>query len=393
MKIVTLRGYTNTIILIGILVVNAIYESELGGSGTIYNSIGFLLAVAFCFLNHHICRSLATFFIVPILFLALSAVVNLSHTQSGGFNSMVAIFVGYVLLTLQPFTLDRVLMRRLIILYLIASLILSLYVTRDNLSLYLVTGNANFNLNPNAASIFFSSCLILSLVFTKSFLRWALVIMTSLLVLTTGSRAGLIVCPMLLAGYVFFGMEGQHRRFLTKSKIAFLVVVATIPLLASYLIPDSMGYIMSRVSNTGLVSTSNLTRPTGHDRDDIWQDALELSGRSLKSVLFGYGPATAVDLIDSGTHSSYVEAITSAGWPFLIFTLLALLFLFRYHIKHGQREFLIYAIPILIYGMVETVLFNGLGNLWYILIFLSLYYRSTGSDQVLPKGKYVNHYC
>lgn len=376
------------------LVIDTISSSYLGGPGTIYNTISFFLAAAFLFLNRRIDRSLVTFFAIPIIFLALSVVVNVSNIQSGGYNSMLTTVIEYTLLTLQPFPLDRTLMRRLIIVYLIVVLVLSLYVTRDNLAFYLVTGNANFNVNPNSASIFFTGCLILSLVFTKSFLRWALVIMISLLILTTGSRAGLVVGSMLLTGYVFFGMEEQHRKFLTKSKITFLVVLALIPLSASYLIPDSMEYFTSRVSSTGLVglSTDNIIK-RGSDRDEIWLNALELSGQSLKSVLFGHGPATASDLIDYGTHSSYVEAIASEGWPFLIFTLLALLFLFRYHIKCGQREFLIYAIPILIYGLVETILFGGLGKLWYIFIFLSLYYRSIGSDYAVPDEKYVNHYC
>ena len=55
---------------------------------------------------------------------------------------------------------------------------------------------------------------------------------------------------------------------------------------------------------------------------------------------------------------------------------MALIVLFRYHIRHAQTTFLVYAIPILLYGGLESVLFNGLNNIWYIFILLSLYYRS-----------------
>ena len=52
MKISKLRGDTNTIILIAVLLLNSLYESELGGKGSIFNTISFLLLLMFLLLNH-----------------------------------------------------------------------------------------------------------------------------------------------------------------------------------------------------------------------------------------------------------------------------------------------------------------------------------------------------
>jgi hypothetical protein len=150
-----------------------------------------------------------------------------------------------------------------------------------------------------------------------------------------------------------------------------------IPILAFWFFPWSIEALSNRMSVAGLGLAATSVQGTG-GRDDIWQAAYDVSQQSLMTRFFGTGPATASDRIDYGTHSSYVEAITSIGLPFMIFTLMAVMALFRYHIRHSQREYLLYAVPILCYGAFETILFNGIGSLWYIFIFLSLYYRSIG---------------
>ena len=393
MKTSVLHSYVNTIILFAILLLGALSASDLGGPDSKYNSICFLLAVMFFFLNRHIDYSLMSFFAIPLIFLLLSVVVNISTLHPGGFNAALTIIVGYTLLTLKPFSLHQTLMRRLIVLYLITGLVLSINATMENLALTVAVGNAGFNGNPNGASIFFCGCIILSLVFAGSFLRWFLVIAFSLLVITTGSRAGLIDNAMLLVGYLLFSADVPHRtcirNVLNKSKVLLLLGLVLVPVLAYYLVPDSVDFIVQRFTASGV----GISAKGGGGRDEIWESALDVSKQSLTSILIGHGPATATDLIDSGTHSSYVEATTSIGWPFMISTMLALLFLFRYHIRRTQGIFLIYAIPILVHGATETILFSGLGTLWYLLIFLSLYFRSKNSAKVLLKGKYIDpHY-
>jgi len=385
MKISKLRGDTNTIILIAVLLLNSLYESELGGKGSIFNTISFLLLLMFLLLNHRMKPLLFFLFLVPIIFLGLSVAVNYPTLHPGGYNAAIVISLGYMLLTLKPFPLDRMLMQRLIVAYLIGCVALSLYCTADNLAIRLIAGNTNFNLNQNAASLFFVGCLILSFEFVHSYWLWIIPIILTLLILTTGSRGGMIVGAMLWAGYIYLSSNQPHRTFFksifTKSKLASLAGFASIPFLALYLIPDAIKTLFNKFAVVGveLVSTQGVDGTQGSGRDVLWQSALNISMESMTSLFFGHGPSTASGLLEYGTHSSYVEAFTSVGWPFLIFSLVAIGFLLQYHIKHSQGKFLIFAVPILLYGAVETVLFNGLSNLWYIFIFLSLYYRSRDS--------------
>ncbi len=390
MKVIRLREDANTIILVAVILLNTLYESELGGSDSIYNTVSILLLLVFFFLNHHIKPTLSFFFAVPLTFLALSVLINISTLQPGGYNTALAISMGYLLLTLKPPHLDRILMQRLIVAYLIGCVVLSLYYLVDNPGTRLIAGNTNFNQNENAASIFFVGCLILSFEFIHSSWLRVIPIIFTLLILTTGSRAGVLVGIMLWVVYVLFKNNYFNRltkmNSVIKPKRVLLLAFILIPFATVYLIPDSVEYLMSRFLSVG-IQISDIRG----GREYLWLSALHISLESVSSFFFGHGPSSAAILLEYGTHSSYVEAFTSVGWPFLIFTLVAIGFLFSYHIKNSQGNFVLYAIPILIYGVVETVIFNGLSNLWYIFIFLSLYYRSRDSNQLPNRGNYLDY--
>lgn len=391
MKIITLRRYMNTIILVTILLLNALYHSEIGGPGTIFNKIGFLLAFLFLYLNFRFNPFLSLAFAVPLLFLFSSVMINATSLHAGGFNSALATATGYALMTLKPPPLDNTLMKRLILIYLIAALILSLHSYLELLSTGNIIGlvaNTNFNINPNAASLFFFSCLALSLAFVSGWLKWIFVTAFSVLVLTTGSRAGFSSTAILITGFTFFGSTNNSRLFNWKALLSKktlqkillrIFILATIVVSVITVLPDSFTFLQQRFSNSGFGLAA---AKGGGGRDELWKDAFEVSLRSPKTVVFGNGPATASDMIGSGTHSSYVEAITSVGWPFLIFTLFAVFCLFSYHKRHMQKDFLLVGITILIYGASSTELFNGMGSIWWIFILLSLYYRSIGNSMV-----------
>ena len=385
-----MRESANTIILFAVILLNTLYQSELGGSDSIYNTVSFLLLMVFFFLNHHINPTLSFFFVVPLIFIALSVLINISTLQPGGYNAALAISMGYLLLTLKPPHLDRILMQRLIVAYLIGCVALSLYSLVDNFGTRLVVGNPNFNQNQNAAAVFFVGCLILSFEFIhSSWLRFIPIIIT-LLILTTGSRAGALVGIMLWVVYVLFKNNYVNRltkiNSVTKPKRVLLLAFISISVGTVYLIPDLVEYLMTRFLSEGIqISDSH------GGRKYVWLTALHISLESVSSFFFGHGPSSAAGLLEYGTHSSYVEAFTSVGWPFLIFTLVAIGFLFSYHIKNSQGNFILYAIPILIYGAVETVIFNGISNLWFIFIFLSLYYRSRDSNQLPYRGNYLDY--
>lgn len=374
-----LRANINSLILFAVLVLNAFYQSKIGGPGSIFNIVGFLFVLLFILLNARVELSLLFFFALPLLFLGLSMFVNLQTLDMGGVRSALATAAGYALFTLKPVLLNRQLLRKMVFYFLFISLVLSLYFTKEYFELTMVAGNDNFNGNPNSASIYFFLCLILSLIMVEGRSKWIFVASFAILILSTGSRTGLVAAIMLYAGYLFFCNQERFSfkdMFLGRN-LYFALAFVVVPILVFYFFPDYFEYLSSRISDTGFDIRSSSPGGTG-GRDDIWRSALDLSQNSLTSLMFGYGPTSASEMIGIGTHSSYVEAITSEGWPFLIFTLIALAFLFRYHIARGSKEILVYAIPILAYGTMETILFNGLSTIWYVLMLLSLYYRSEG---------------
>ena len=51
MRTADFRGFAITSLLFGILVLNALYSSEIGGPGTLFNTFGFLLAFVILLLH------------------------------------------------------------------------------------------------------------------------------------------------------------------------------------------------------------------------------------------------------------------------------------------------------------------------------------------------------
>lgn len=375
MKVITLRGDINTVILFAVLILNTLFQSEIGGPGTIFNTISFLLVLVFLVLNPRFNSWLSLLFAVPVLFLMLSVLFNITTLHAGGFRSALATTAGYMLLMLRPLPLNVIFLRRLIFLYLLACLAISIIFTLDNLSIAVIVGNPNFNVNPNAASAFFLGCLILSLIFLQLKTKWVFSIAYSLMILTTASRAGIGSSVLVWVLYLWLAVENQSKRAVFRTRFMAVASFVTMSVLAVYLVPDSVDFFSQKLAATGLVG---LEGSRGGGRDEIWSAALEVADASPMTILFGTGPATTAELVGRGSHSSYVAAMSSNGYPFIIFTLVAILALFRFHIKLSQRQFLAFAIPILLYGIVQEMLFSGIGSLWYIFIFLSLYFRSLG---------------
>ena len=380
MKMVTTPASVNTILLVSILFLSALYQSELGGGGSVFNSISLLLALIFIFYNLKFNQFLTLAFSLPLFFLLMSIIVNNDVFDSGGYHRVISMTVGYLLLMLSSFQLNKVFIERCVFMLLLVAVTLSLgcYLNaflRHNTGV--LVANGNFNGNPNAASLFFFSCLILSAVFVKGKLRWAFMSTFVILILTTASRAGFLVAVALFVGFVFFDNASSNlfkKRILFEKKTyrSLLRLVAMVGMLYIF-IPGTFSGLEARLADKGLdLSSSGATL----GRSEIWASAFELSQDSLKAKLFGVGPGTAITLIGRGMHSSYVDAIISVGWLFLIATLLAILCLFYYHKRQGNYYFIFFAVLILIYGAFETSLFNGMGSIWWIFIFLSLYYRS-----------------
>ena len=362
------QGIANAIVWFAILAVSGLFQSEIGGPGSYFNAIDVALIALFVAMNRRVDKRLALAFGVPLGFLALSVISNTDTLHAGGYRSAGAISAGYLLFTLKPVPLHHVLLRRLVTVYVVTALALSIVATTRESAIGLAIGNKNFNVNPNGASLFFVANVMLSLWFVRGWRGWALATPFMLLVVTTWSRGGAICTGILILGYSLF----FQRRLVRKRKRVALGNVASnwqvwamlvlIAILAVRFIPGSVNAVIERFQ-------------IGTSRSEQWNDARG-GIRSLGGFLFGYGPATLSTRTGDASHSSYLEAIGNSGIFFLVSSLGALLYWLRRSVKDGALDLLWVVPPVLVYGLVEVVLFNGIGTLWLLTMLLGLAIRS-----------------
>lgn len=375
MKIVELKARLNACILIAVFIFNAFYQSELGGPGSMFNKASAVALVLFICINKKIDATLLFLFSIPILFLLLSVFFNLDHMSLGSYNSSLATCIGVVLLMLNAIPLDRVLLRNMALIYLFAALVLSLWFLFQG---SFVTGNTNFNINVNSAALFFFVCLVLSIIFANGFLLSILCFAFSVLILSTGSRAGFFSMTIVLIGFVFFGAARNRldkvKKIVSQAnnyKILFFCVAL---FLLVVFLSETFSYLIHRLQSSGISLSSRNTRGLG--RDEIWAIAYSISTSSIHNILVGTGPATGATMLGGGSNGSYVEAMLSVGWPFIISLLIAIFYLLFFHMKYENNLFRWFGIAILFYGITTTELFRGPVCIWWLFIFLSIYYHS-----------------
>ena len=367
-----IHGIANSLLFLSILVMWALFHSDLGGPGSIYNTVNVALIGVFLLLNREFNHGLVRAFAVPVVFLAMSVVGNIGILGSGSYRAALATAIGYALFTLKPVPLHRPLLRRLIIVFLISILVLSVIVAAERSALDFSGGNINFNRNPNGASLFFVGCTLLSLALVQGWRGWMLAVPFVLLTVTTGSRAGAVVTALILIGHSMFsqaeGRQHKSRGLLLRMSSNWKVwaVVALVAVLAIWLIPDAVNYLIARFE-------------IGESRSEQWDEGWAAI-RSLRGLLIGGGPATLG--VDTGiaAHSSYIEAIGNCGVWFLVTTLIALGFWLRRLVRDGCRDLLWIVPPVLVYGLVENILFNGISSLWLLIMLLGIAVQSRQSS-------------
>lgn len=383
MKTSALHANANVWLLLLILIASTLYQSELGGPGTIYNPAMIAIAGLFLMLNFRLSPVLLAVFGIPIVFLLFSIMANVATVTNGGLRSALATGLSFLLLSLAPVPLNARLLRRLVLIYLLVILAFSIWTALANIRTGEVFGgNPNFNINANAAALFLTACLILALAFTHGRIQLLLALGFFALAVSTTSRAGLLVGTLLLVFYVFVsrrfvGLPVWSNPFIGRRWL-WVGALASVPAIVEAVRPGSLEFLLIRLKMTGF-GTAGAVPGTG--RNVIWSDALGASQHSVGTLLFGYGPASASSVIGGGTHSSYVEAFTSLGWPFMISAVFSMAILVAFHARRGETDFTIYAVAIALYGATEAVLFISIGNIWFILLLLSIYYRSISSEK------------
>lgn len=379
------KASLNTIILALILLASTLDKlATISTTNNFFHSAISLLFILFFALNVQFYSKLLMAFLVPILFLWLSFFSNLdSSPASGGFHSASCVTISYLILSLSAVPLNFILMRKCIYCLLSLLLVLFLYPLKEALftldilsTIHTLQKNTPYG-NPNASSLNFYICLVLSLIFIRKKALWFFSFLFTTLILTTASRAGFFTAVLTLAGSALFDNSHKKINIFTRGflrlhfkKIIPIVLIAS---LIYTFIPYSYEKLQARLLSQSLFSFSANNYQT-QGRDIIWKKALDIGNSSYHSMLLGIGPAKAGPAIGRGSHSSYIEAIVSNGWLFFISNVAAMTLLFLKHSTQKNRSFLILGSAILIYGSCETVLFNGISSLWSLLIFLSTYF-------------------
>lgn len=383
-----LLKWYNTISIFSFIFLNAIYYSDIGGPESYYRKILLINGFLFLIINLKFLRKLVFVFLIPVFLVILSMLFNFRTTGVGAINSTFYTVLGFLLLAMKPLPISEPKMSRLIVIGLIVSLGLSLIaVVNAFYTLELFEGFYNFNINPNQAGIFFYTCITVAIIFIRTKWRMVIIVPFFLMVLATGSRAAFI-CTTFLILFSELLIEKKGNIEILKKNIfgifkSFLVLgVFFIGLI--YYLQDYFGYLFERLTKVGL-STESVK---GEGRDIIWKRVFVLINDSPLAWIFGFGPSSIDSMLDNiSTHNSYVDAIATKGLPFLIFTLLGTIILIYYHYRKRHLIVVFSILNILIYGYTVSDLFGGIGTLWGLIIFLSLWTRSlTKNELTLTSG-------
>jgi len=385
------RCHATTFLLFALIVLNSLRWSDVGGPNSVYGPMAVGVVAALLALNLSVDHRSGMAFAVPIALVCLSMIVNASNLGPANFRSGVSTILALGLFMVKPLTLSRERFRTMIAVYVIAMLGLSIWT-------YLVhppppgDSNANFNGNPNGAAMFFLLWTLLGLTFLSGATRWVVTSLLALLILTTSSRNGLLAFTFAVVGYGLVGNRinlpgtalwtALTQRLDRRRRAGLLLLLVLMVVAGSTVLPLTF----SRLRNL----------QTGRTR--LWSAALTESASSPRAVLFGEGPAMTGKLIQRrilearGSHSSYVEAIGSMGYPFLMATLAALGVWSASLYRAGHRQILWLLVPILGYGSTESTLFTGITPLWSGLALLGVWLRSRDvADMHSPVRPHLGH--
>ena len=155
----------------------------------------------------------------------------------------------------------------------------------------------------------------------KRVLKWCLLVLCILMVLTSYKRGTIITLPVMLLvfGYSKGRIEGNIFPFFIIAISIVLTFVFIIPLINQV----SGGFLAERFSQEQLRE--------GSGRADNWALAIDvIRNRDFFSLLVGSGHRSSVDLIGTGIHNEWIEFLYCFGFVGLVlFILLGIQFLRR----------------------------------------------------------------
>ena len=362
-------GDLNALLLFGALVLITLHQSEWGLSGTIWNKLAAGVALFWVYRNLRP-SFFHSVYVGPVFLAFVSVGVNFSVFSINGLWSVLATAIGLALFALRPMAINGRLLRQLVVVYLFIILAISVTFFAQSVG---ADGEPNqyFHVNRSAAAWLFYQCAVLSLFFMKSRIKWLLILVFGLLIITTGSRGGIVAFAASLTLYSLLTRTDLLRNAtaIFKRFLALGVVVILGLFIAQRLIPEHLSNLVARfrLEQGAAALISN--------RIEVWESALTLWLETDLSIFLGAGP-TAFGLIGVGAHNSYLEAAAMHGVVFLLASVSVLFLWNRSLVRRGHVVILAVTVPLLIYGATDSFLFTGMRQLWYLLAFVGIYLHS-----------------
>ncbi|MCH8847846.1 MAG: hypothetical protein IIC32_02590 [Chloroflexi bacterium] len=365
-------GDLNAVLLFSVLVLVTLYQSELGLAGTIWNKLAASVAVFWIYRNFKL-SFVHSVYIVPIFLAFVSLGVNFEAFSTSGLWSILATSISLALFALRPIALNSRLLRQLVVVYLFVILTISVALFAQSLGAN-EGPNLYFHVNRAASAWLFYQCSVLSLFFIESRTKWLIIIAFGLIIITTGSRGGIVAFGASLTLYSLLSHRDLFRSLMAifKRLLALGAILVLGLFIAQRLIPEHLSNLVSRFrlaeGASALVS----------NRIEVWDAALSVWLETDLSTLLGAGPS-AFALVGTGAHNSYLEAAALHGVVFVLISLFVLFLWNRSLVRRGHTVILALTIPLLIYGATDSFLFTGMRQLWYLLAFLGIYLHSQSS--------------
>ena len=372
-------GDLNALLLFSALVLITLHQSEWGLSGTIWNKLAAGVAL-FCVYRNLRPSFFHSVYIVPIFLAFVTLGVHLSALSISSLWAVLATSIGLALFALRPITINRRLLRQLVVVYLFVILTISVAFFAQSVSADGGPPNQYFHANRTASAWLFYQCAVLSLFFIESRTKWLLAVAFGLIMITTGSRGGIVAFGALLTLYSLLSQRDflQTITAMLKRLLALGAALMLGLFIAQRLIPGHLSNLVARFRLGQGVSAliSN--------RIEVWDLALSVWLETEISILLGAGP-TAFGLVGVGAHNSYLEAAALHGAVFVLTSMFVLFLWNRSLVRRGHVVILAVTVPLLIYGATDSFLFTGMRQLWYLLAFVGIYLHSQSSS-AKPSG-------
>jgi len=371
------KASINTLLFTAAFACATMYQSEWGLAGSYWNILVGVFAALLLTFNFVPRPHFAVLCGLPLALAWLSLLLNTSSTL--GLNSLRSVALttlGLLLLGIRSVPLNPHLLRRCMAVYLAACFGLSAI---RYAALPADLPNPGFSTNPDGAAQLFFIWAIVALYLFRSPLRWLVAAASLLMISTTYANGAAIAAVLVVAMYGALSGQKLASSFgsVILSGARAVLVIGGLFFLAYGAFPDSSTQLAMKVQTR--LTSSGLHAARGF----IWERALRISTESPGTILIGKGPARAGSGVVVGSHSAYIEAFLSYGYPYLAASLMSLAVWTGQLVRVGHVRLLALVLPMLAWGITETLMFTGLRLPWLLLILVATHMESP-DDQKAP---------